>query len=156
MSLRSPVFEDMQFFSEHYTCDRDGLNPPLEILNVPENTQSLALVMDDLDSADEGVTNHWILFNISPKTSKIEENSIPQGAIEGKNDLGTIGYAPPCPMAGVHRYEFTVYALDKKLDFEEGAIKDNIENEIEDSIIDSATITGLFKRSEIVDDNFEY
>ena len=33
-----------------YTCDKENINPPLEIINPPEGTQSFALIVNDPDS----------------------------------------------------------------------------------------------------------
>lgn len=156
MILRSPDFQDMEYISAHNGCDSDGYNPSLEILNVPENTKSLVIIMDDLDSPDEGSTNHWVLFNISPEIQKIEEDSIPDGSVEATNDFGRIGYSPPCPNIGTHRYMFSLYAIDKMLELDETAIKDEVEEEIIDSILDEASIVGLYERGEIVEDNYDW
>ncbi len=52
------------------------MNPPLEIDGVPEETKSLALVMDDPDAVEPAgkVWDHWVVWNIDPTTSTIPED----------------------------------------------------------------------------------
>jgi phosphatidylethanolamine-binding protein (PEBP) family uncharacterized protein len=41
---------------------------------------------------------------------------LPDGALQGRNDFGTLSYGAPCPPPGpAHRYRFTIYALDDML-----------------------------------------
>jgi hypothetical protein len=37
----------------------EDINPPLEVTHIPDNTKSLALVVEDPD-APKGVYDHWI------------------------------------------------------------------------------------------------
>ena len=97
MKISSPAFENNGSLSVKYTCDGEGLNPPLEFSGVPAEAKSLKLVVDDPD-APSGTYTHWVVENIDPFTKKIEE---------GKN-----GYIPACPPSGTHRYFFKLYALD--------------------------------------------
>lgn len=113
MEITSPVFQNNSFIPEKYTCDGQNINPSLTINQVPSNTKSLVLIMDDPD-APSGTWTHWTLWNISPDTHEIFENSIPHGAIEGVTSDGQ-GYSGPCPPAGTHRYFFKLFALDTSL-----------------------------------------
>lgn len=145
MKIMSPAFEDNQNIPSQYTCDGDDVNPPLSILDIPENTQSLVLIVDDPD-APSGDWVHWLVWNISPQTEQIAENSVPEGAQEGATDFGRIGWGGPCPPSGMHRYQFKLYALDTMLDLDLSAKKKNIENAVKGHTLAQAMLVGLYKR----------
>jgi len=109
--ITSPVFENNGFIPKKYTCDGVDINPQLLIANVPSETKSLALIVDDPD-APAGTWVHWVVWNISPQTHEIKENSVPNGANQGLNDFRKRSYGGPCPPSGTHRYFFKLYALD--------------------------------------------
>ena len=46
--IRSSAFENNMAIHSKYTADGDNINPPLTIENLPNNTQSLALTIEDL------------------------------------------------------------------------------------------------------------
>jgi len=52
MKLTSPEFEDSEFMPEKYGNTRKNVNPPLEIEDVPEEAESLVLIMDDPDAME--------------------------------------------------------------------------------------------------------
>ena len=112
--LTSPAFGHNDRIPDIYTCAGKDINPPLRIQNIPQNTKSLVLIMDDPD-APMGTWNHWIVFNIPP-IDAIKEDSVPEGASHGKNSWGRFDYGGPCPPSGIHRYFFRLYALDTFLD----------------------------------------
>lgn len=63
---------------------------------MPAGTNSLALIMDDPD-APSGAFAHRVLFNLPPDTRELPEGVPPEdelasGALQGKNDLGKVGY----------------------------------------------------------------
>ena len=70
MRLTSSAFEDGAPIPARYTCDGQGLSPPLAWEGIPEATRSLVLVVDDPDAPDparpERIWVHWVLFNLSP------------------------------------------------------------------------------------------
>ena len=70
MELKSNVFENNGKILIKYTCDGENVNPQLSISNVPENSKSLALIMDDPDAVKPAgkVCDHWIVFNIPIET----------------------------------------------------------------------------------------
>jgi len=139
----SSAFESNSTIPRKYTCDGENINPPLEFANIPEETESLVLIMDDPDSPMNPFT-HWVVWNIEP-VAKIDEDSIP--GIEGINNFRKIGYGGPCPPSGTHRYFFKVYALDRQLELKAGAGRKELENEMIGHIIAEGELMGKYGKT---------
>lgn len=151
-SLTSPAFNNDGYIPLRYTGDGANVNPPLLILNVPKNAQSLVLIVDDPDAATDpdgpGKTfDHWILFNIPPSTKAILENSVPRHAVIGLNSIGTNRYIGPAPPNGVHNYHFKLYAIDKKLDLSPQTTKAKLEQAIRGNVVDQCELIGKYRRT---------
>lgn len=144
MKLTSPAFEHNGNIPSKYTCDGENISPPLEWSEIPENTKSFVLIVDDPDAVGGKTFDHWINFNISDGARKIEENS--SLGIQGLTGFGTLGYGGPCPPSGKHRYVFKLYALDTKLHLNEGASKEQIEQAMAGTILEQAELIGLYER----------
>ena len=146
MELKSPVFENGKTIPKKYGYHNGNTNPPLIIENIPVNTKSLVLIMDDPDAikAVGKIWVHWILWNISPHTKIIDENSIPENTLEGMNDFGEIGYGGPAPPDKEHEYIFSLYALNKTLNIKSGSSKKDVESEISDFIIEKCVLLGKY------------
>jgi len=93
-----------------------------------------------------GVWNHWLVWNISPGTTVIKEDSIPRGAAIGSNDAGTAKYLGPSPPRGTHRYFFRLCALDTKLDLPAGATRADLDDAIHGHILARAELLGRYAR----------
>lgn len=145
MKIKSFAFEDNQFIPHIYSCDGDNISPPLNIIAVPENTKSLALIMDDPD-APNGPFTHWLLWDLPPHDLEIAENSVPEGAVQGLNSAGKTGYHGPCPPQGIHHYRFKLYALNRDLEVSQNISRQQLEAEIEGITIEKAELVGLYKR----------
>lgn len=145
MKLASAAFSENQMIPQKYTCDGDNLSPPLTIAELPENTQSLVLIMDDPDASGRTFV-HWTMWNIDPSTREIPERSVPSGAVQGLTDFGSKGYGGPCPPSGTHRYIFKLYALDEKLSLSENSNKEDVEREMADHVLDFTQFIGLYSR----------
>lgn len=141
LELSSPSFKNGDYIPTMYTCEGQGINPPLEIKNIPPGTRTLALIVDDPD-APAGTFDHWVIWNIEP-SKMIRENSAP--GREGQNGKGAKGYAGPCPPAGtgLHHYHFKLYALDAKLDLEVGG-KSELENAMKGHVLGQGEMVGLY------------
>ncbi|MBN1924128.1 MAG: YbhB/YbcL family Raf kinase inhibitor-like protein [Nanoarchaeota archaeon] len=126
MQISSPAFQHNGTIPVKYTCQGDNINPEIIITNVPEDTVTLVLIIDDPD-APMGVWDHWVLYNIPKNTSKINENSMPAGALQAKNSWGKKEYGGPCPPNGTHRYYFKIYALNTRLNLSDEADKEELE-----------------------------
>lgn len=144
MKLSSPEFEDAGEIPERYGYKRQNVNPPLEIEDVPEGTESLVLMVDDPDAVEPAgkIWDHWVMFNIDPDTGKIREGEAP--GVEGRNDYGGIGYGGPNPPDREHTYVFRLYALDTRLELEEGASRGEVEAAMRDQVIEKVTLDGRY------------
>lgn len=146
-TLESSAFAPNDLIPDQYTCNGSDTSPDLTWQDPPLNTQSLAIVVKDPDAQD-GDWIHWIVFNIPPSITKLEAKALlPGGAANGKNSWNTMDYKGPCPPSGaVHRYVFTLYALDMVLNLEQGAGKDQVLNAMTGHVIGSTELTGLYQK----------
>jgi Raf kinase inhibitor-like YbhB/YbcL family protein len=144
MILTSPSFKHNEKIPVQFTGDDKDINPALEINDIPKDTKSFVLIVDDPD-APVGSWDHWIVFNINPEVRRIFENSIPEGGIQGQNSWGTSDYRGPKPPSGTHRYFFKIFALDTKLGLNRGDSKEQIEGAMSEHILDKAELIGLYR-----------
>jgi Raf kinase inhibitor-like YbhB/YbcL family protein len=144
-ALESSAFDHAQAIPNRYTCDGEDLSPPLGWANIPNETRSLALLVDDPD-APSGVFTHWVAWGLDPGASGLGEGEAASG--EGRNDFGTVGYRGPCPPRGHgrHRYVFRLYALDQELELHSGAGKVDLEQAIADHVLTTAELVGTYER----------
>ncbi len=145
MYIISPAFEDGGRVPPKYTCDGDDVNPELRFGDVPGDTVSLVVIIDDPQSPS-GNWLHWSVWNIDPATRILPEDTVPKGAVEGETDFSEIGYGGPCPSYGEHEYRFMVFALDVTLDLPRGTQRHILERAIEGHVIASATIMAKYQR----------
>ena len=142
LNIKSSAFEHNGLIPRKYTCDGEGVNPPITIENIPEGTQSLALTIDDPD-APMGTWDHWVVWNMPPK-KEIKENEVP--GVEGINDFGKHSYGGPCPPGGTHRYFFKVYALDTKLNLNANSRKKDLEKAMQGHVLAKGELVGRYSR----------
>jgi Raf kinase inhibitor-like YbhB/YbcL family protein len=145
IQITSTAFKEGDKIPRQYTCDGKNVSPPLAWTNVPTNTVSLALIMDDPD-APSGTWVHWVLFNLPASTSGLAQGN-DGGGIQGKNDFNKLGYGGPCPPRGVsHRYYIKLYALDNVLDLKGGASKAQVERAMQGHILAQGQLMGKYGR----------
>lgn len=152
ITLSSPAFPEGQPIPDAYTRDADDASPPLEWTNPPDGTQSFALICDDPD-APRGTWVHWVIFNIPAGLRSLEEGvpargTLADGARQGRNDFGSVGYGGPAPPPGpAHRYFFKLYALDVMLDLPAGATKNQLEQQMKGHILARGQLIGKYGRT---------
>jgi Raf kinase inhibitor-like YbhB/YbcL family protein len=152
MQVSSPAFDDGQTIPAKYTADGADKSPELRWGGAPANAQSFALICEDPD-APRGTWTHWVLFNLPADTTNLPEGTaadkeLPNGARQGKNDFGKIGYGGPSPPKGPpHRYYFKVYALDAKLDLPAGATRKQLLDAIKGHVQAEGQVMGKYGRS---------
>lgn len=144
-TLKSSAFENGAKIPAEYTADGANTSPPLSISGLPVGTVTMALIVDDPD-APAGTWVHWVMWNIPVNALEIAADSVPDGAMQGKNSGGKQFYSGPAPPSGKHRYFFKLYALDKVLQLNADATKRELEHAMEGHIIAQATLIGTYTR----------
>jgi Raf kinase inhibitor-like YbhB/YbcL family protein len=141
LTVSCPAFKNNSKIPPKYTCHGEDVNPQLDIQNLPEETKSLVIIVNDPD-CPIGDWVHWIVWNIQP-TNSIKENSVP--GVEGINDFNKHSYGGPCPPSGTHRYFFNLYALDTELSLPASTRKRELQKVMTGHILAKGDIVGLFK-----------
>jgi Raf kinase inhibitor-like YbhB/YbcL family protein len=138
----SAIFANNNFIPVNYSCSGANVNPELRIKGIPQNTKTLALVMEDPDPAF-GTFDHWVMWNIPPQNI-IAEDSTP--GIVGTNSRKQNKYTGPCPPSGVHRYNFKIYALNTSLNLSDTSGKRTLMAAMKGHILAEAELVGLFNK----------
>lgn len=126
------------------------VSPEFIIHNLSSNAQTLIITLEDLSHPIKNFT-HWLIWNI-PAMAKIPA-AIPAGknvaelgnAIQGAA-YGWRHYAGPKPPKGKrHKYRFTIYALDCRLDLGAFATKRKVLKMAAGHIVQQGSICGYFE-----------
>lgn len=162
LEISSSAFDPGGAIPVRHTCVGDNVSPPIAWSGVPEETETLALLVDDPDSSPPGFS-HWVIYNIPAAATGLEEDvpggeELADGSRQGGNDFapygpGTfsggaaiklVGYDGPCPPRGEHRYVFTLYAVDTSLNLPAAATMDEVRAALEGHIVAQGELVGLF------------
>lgn len=155
MALSSPAFEDGGTVPTRFTCDGANESPPLRVEGVPEEAESLALVVDDPDAPGSRPFVHWLVWNLPPERTSVPA-AVPRGgtvsslggARQGETSAGTVGYTGPCPPRGdgPHRYRFVLHALSTSLSVTAGADRSTLDAAMADVVVARTRLTGRYSR----------
>lgn len=154
MIVRSKDFENNGMIPRRHTGFGEDVSPELIITDVPEDTVSFAIILDDLDVPFRKPFPHWIIWNIS-RTDVIPEGlpcgavicepiSACQGSAWGKHRYR--GPKQPFFIKKEHRYVFTVFALDCQLDISEESRKKDLIDAMRGHILAETRLIGKFSR----------
>lgn len=145
-TLTSSAFREGGAIPKRYTCDGTDVSPALEWDGAPENTTSLALIVDDPDA--RGFV-HWVLFDLTGAASGGLPEAIsesPDAPPQGTNGFGKVGYGGPCPPSGSHHYRFTLYALDTTLGLAGAPRADAVRSAMAGHVLAEKTLIGTYAR----------
>jgi Raf kinase inhibitor-like YbhB/YbcL family protein len=157
-SVKSQAFQEGQTIPHRYTGEGEDVSPPLQWSRVPAGTREFAILCEDPDAPTPEPWVHWLAYNISPSTTMLPEGLPPKAKIDvpvrleqGRNSFGKLGYNGPMPPVGhgLHRYIFTVYALDTELAIVPGTEKKNFVNAIRNHVLGEGRITGTYERKRV-------
>ena len=150
LQLTGPSFPNGEI-PKKFTCDGGDSTPQLEWVAPPAATQSFALTVVDHD-APVGSFVHWVLYDLPPETRGLPESvpkqdQLPDGSRQGQNYFDKIGYGGPCPPGGSsHRYTFSLYALDSKLNLPPRATRSQLEVAVKGHILARGQLIARYKR----------
>jgi Raf kinase inhibitor-like YbhB/YbcL family protein len=145
LPLKSPAFSAGGTLPKRFTCDGEGVSPPLTWSGVPDRARELALIVEDPD-AQHFV--HWTVLRVPPTARGVGEDSSPRGSLETANSFGKRGWGAPCPPKGdkPHRYVFALYATDTSLGLDQGSSPDEVRRRLVEHAIASGSLTARFGR----------
>ena len=114
-------------------------------------TGSLAVVFDAPDRPG-GIFTQWLVFNLPAEVSQLPEGlpkvgQLDNGGLQGRNDVGGIGFAAPCPpVLTTATCRQSLYALDGPLDLAPGASESDFAHAAAGHVLDQAQISGGYLR----------
>ena len=154
LSISSSAFSDGNPIPRECGYKNGNKEPPLTISGIPEETASLALIMDDPDAmgAVGKVWVHWVVWNIirdqdmlpNDDITPLYDSKITADVRCGMTDFDDTGYGGPAPPDKRHTYVFKLYALDSMLDLSKESTKADVEKAMEGHILEQATLTGTY------------
>ena len=148
-----------------HSCERGDTSPQLAWEGIPQQAESLALVMEDPASdvfgfAVDVLWAHWVVYSIPPAVTELEPGLAARGLLgdgskQGTNDYERVQYNGPCPIPSLiysgfliaedRPYYFTLYALDTKVDLPPGADRDSLLEAIDGHILAAGELPVYFK-----------
>lgn len=115
-------FKNNDFIPKKFTCDWENLFPKLKIEDIPSNSKTATVIVEDPD-APIAPFIHLIVANIPVNWNKliINDLSLKEGIL-WKNDFWKIGWWWPCPPRWhwKHHYHFKIFVLDTNLPLNKG------------------------------------
>ena len=164
----SPVFNEKRRIPKNHTCTEISANvpnisPPLAWEGLPDGTVSLALIMDSLE-VEGGERVHWVMWNMPPTLTGLEENvehaeKLPDGTAQGTNGAEEVGYLGPCPPVivtgfgvqgtvgekkkrDIEKYYFKLYALGTMLDLPSSTTKADLLAAMDGHVLAAGELAG--------------
>jgi hypothetical protein len=124
-SLTSPDLKEGHFMAKEqefdgFGCNGSNISPALNWANAPAGTKSFALTVFDPDAPTSSGFWHWLVTDIPAAASGLArgagKGSLPPGCRSFTNDYGSKDFGGACPPEGhgMHRYQFTVWALGEE------------------------------------------
>jgi Raf kinase inhibitor-like YbhB/YbcL family protein len=154
LTLTSSAFSHNGSIPAQYTCESSDISPDLSWSEVPPETKSLVLILDDPDAPDPAAPRltwvHWVLYNIPATATGLPQavaaKALPAGTKEGLNDWKRTGYGGPCPPIGRHRYFHKLYALDVVLPDLGRPTKADIEKAMKGHVLAETQLIGTYQK----------
>ena len=155
ITITSEAFKAKAVIPKTHTGEAEDTSPPLAWSGVPDGTKELALVCDDPDAPRAEPWVHWVIYGIPAEAKGLPEGlpaqealQDPQGARQGTNDFGKVGYGGPMPPRGhgTHHYHFKLYALDAALNLPPRQPKKKLLEAIKGHVLAQGELIGTYER----------
>jgi Raf kinase inhibitor-like YbhB/YbcL family protein len=149
MLIESKAFEDGGIVPLKYSFYGANTLPDFKVSNLPAATQSIAIILHDLDVAaafNPEDNLHWLAWNIpaAAPVTQIEEGKLPEGSVNGRNGRAYMGMgAPNGPR--YHHYVFEFYALSAKLDLPVTGARAELMEAMKGKVLAKAAYVGRFR-----------
>jgi Raf kinase inhibitor-like YbhB/YbcL family protein len=155
LQVSSDAFEDQGGIPSEFSCEGEGISPPLKWADLPQGTQSLVLLVTDEDLPSPSFSLfkivHWVLYNIPSDATGLDAGVTGAelselGIRAGLNWSREARYYPPCPVSGRHRYVFRLYALDIDAIQPEEDNRSGVLKAMENHIIAYGKLNGFYEK----------
>jgi|SRR5271155_171860 len=153
-TLQSSDFGNGALIPTQFTADGKNISPSLQWSDAPNGTQTFAIIVSDPDAPTAQPFIHWVIFNIPAATDQLPEGvqnqgtlDQPDGALQGNNSFGQVGYGGPSPPPGpAHHYHFAIYALDTTMNSDPGCSADDLKQEMQGHILGQTEFVARYGR----------
>jgi len=151
LAVSTAAFSPGGAIPKSYACDGADRSPEVSWSPAPAGVQSFVVIADDPD-APRGTFTHWLVWNVPAQSRGLpkdvpKDETLRDGARQGRNDFWHIGYDGPCPPPGKpHRYFFRLFALDAKLDLGAGANRDALDRAKKGHVLARGEVMGTYGR----------
>ena len=143
LNVTSPAFAKDGPLPKSATVEGEGRPPALAWSNVPRETKSIVVLVEDPDAPFPEPYVHWMVYGIAPNASFGERYN------EGKNSKLAIGFTPAEPPRGhgLHHYHFEVFALDTTTDYDPGIGRSELLEQMKGHVLGWGEVVGTYERS---------
>jgi Raf kinase inhibitor-like YbhB/YbcL family protein len=154
-TVSSPAFVFNGFLPKRCTADGEGISPSLSWSGCPDDTVSIAIIVEDADSPTPHPLVHAIAVDLAATVK-----SLPEGALNaerqptGELQMGTNSYfkhtwlpPDPPPGHGEHRYVFQVFALRSGVGFSKTVGRSEFMKVVLTRAIGVGCLIGLYERT---------
>lgn len=151
ITVTSLAFGDHEAIPAQYTADGAGKSPPLEWTGIPDQTDSIAVLVEDADAPTPHPLVHAIVVALPPKDGSLAEGALGDDELDadiGRNSYLRTRWLPPDPPPGhgVHRYAFQVFALHGDAALPKTPGREALLKAIEEHAIASGCLIGTYER----------
>jgi Raf kinase inhibitor-like YbhB/YbcL family protein len=117
LHVSSAAFPPGGHIPVRYTAEGRRTSPPLIWSDVPAQTKSFVVMVEDPDAPTPLPFVYWVVYGLSKLRRELPEGIAGIGGddvLQGRNSAFRAGYAGLAPPRGdrPHRYHFQVFALD--------------------------------------------
>lgn len=152
LKISSPAFKSEGWIPNENSGFGDDVSPELHIDGIDDKALSMAITLDDLGHPIHPGYNHWVGWNIPPVN--ILPSNLPKGAIceqpfhiEQGLAYGKHCYrGPKPPFNWNHRYCFTIYVLDTRLNIGTDSDKAVLLKAMNGHILQTGVLYGKYQR----------
>lgn len=152
--VESSAFTDDGPLPVSCTDDGEKLSPPLSWRGVPAGAEAVVLIVEDADSPTPSPLVHVILWDLDGADGQLAAGDLDgptstgEGHSLGKNSYRKTEYLPPDPPSGhgPHRYCFQMFALDRRLDFDQPPSRREVLDGMRGHALAKGCLVGLYER----------
>ncbi|GGI92629.1 kinase inhibitor [Shewanella hanedai] len=154
LELKSKDIHEGQLMNSQFEfsgmgCDGGNVSPELTWSGAPEGTKSFAITVFDPDAPTGSGWWHWSVLNLPATTQHLARGAKITKGLETRTDFGKPGFGGACPPKGdgMHRYQFTVWALPQaKIDLPADISPAVVGFTLNSMALDKAVLTATFVR----------